>query len=88
MNIFEDDRIPTPEECIQEWTFKSQLKELEQECAQRKATAEALRSVEQDLRDSIIHLSNTLSQLYALTGNLTRIEKTKDKPKYMKTEGG
>ncbi len=75
MNIFDDDRIPTPEECIQEWTFKSRIKELEQECAQRKATVEALRSVEQNLRESIIHLSNTLSQLYALTGNLARIEK-------------
>lgn len=73
MKLFDDDRIPTPEECIQEFTIKSQLKKLEEEYAQRKADVEILRSIEQTLRKNIVQLSGTLSQLYALTGSLTQI---------------
>jgi len=73
MKLFDDDRIPTPEECIQEFTIKSQLKKLEEEYAQRKTDVEILRGIEQNLRKSIVQLSGTLSQLYALTGSLTQI---------------
>lgn len=72
MNLFDDDRIPTPEECIQEFTYKSQLEKLEKECAHRKAVVETLESVEQYLRESIVHLSETLCQLYALAGTLSQ----------------
>ena len=68
----------TPEECVQEWTLKSQLKELEQECTQRKAMVKVLKCAEQDLRESIIHLSDTLSQLYALAGALSQSGMQKD----------
>ncbi len=70
MNLFNDDHIPTPEECIQEYTYKNQLKKLEQECAQRKATIEALGDIEQSLRKSIVQLSHTLGQLYELNASL------------------
>ena len=70
MNLFDDERIPTPEECIQEFTYRSQLQKLEQECAQRKASIEALRDIEQSLRKSIVQLSHTLSQLYELNASL------------------
>lgn len=73
MLLFDDDRVPTPEECIQEFTIKSQLKKLEEEYAQRKTDVEILRSIEQTLRKNIIQLSNTLSQLYALSGSLTQL---------------
>lgn len=73
MKLFDDDRIPTPEECIQEFTIKSQLKKLEEEYAQRKTDVEILRNIEQTLRKNIVQLSGTLSQLYALTGSLTQI---------------
>ena len=69
MNLFDDERIPTPEECIQEFTYKSQLQKLEQECAQRKASIEALRDIEQSLRKSIVQLSHTLSLLYELNAS-------------------
>lgn len=72
MNIFDDNRIPTPEECIQEFTYKSQLEKLEKECAHRKDSVETLESVEQYLRESIVNLSSTLSQLYALAGTLAQ----------------
>lgn len=62
----------TLEECIQEFSIKSQLKQLEEEYAQRKAEVEILRSIKQNLRKDIIQLSNTLSQLYALAGALTQ----------------
>lgn len=73
MLLFDDDRVPTPEECIQEFTIKSQLKKLEEEYAQRKTDVEILRNIEQTLRRNIVQLSGTLSQLYALTGSLTQI---------------
>ena len=73
MKLFDDDRIPTPEECIKEFTIKSQLKQLEEEYAQRKSNVEILRSIEQNLRKSIVQLSNTLSQLYQLSGSLAQI---------------
>jgi hypothetical protein len=73
MLLFDDDRIPTPEECIKEFTIKSQLKQLEEEYAQRKSDVEILRSIEQNLRKSIVQLSSTLSQLYQLSGNLAQI---------------
>lgn len=73
MNIFDDDRIPTPQECITEWDFKCQLKALEQECAQRKAMITALKDIEQTMRADIVRLSNTLSQLYDLAGKLAAI---------------
>lgn len=73
MLLFDDDRIPTPEECIKEFSIKSQLKQLEEEYAQRKSDVEILRSIEQNLRKSIVQLSNTLSQLYQLSGNLAQI---------------
>jgi hypothetical protein len=72
MNLFDDDRIPTPEECFQEYAYKSQLEKLEKECAHRKAVVETLESVEQYLRESIVSLSSTLSQLYALAGTLSQ----------------
>lgn len=62
----------TLEECLQEFSTKSQLKALEEEYAQRKADIEILRSIEQNLRKNIIQLSNTLSQLYALSGSLAQ----------------
>lgn len=70
MNLFDDERIPTPEECIQEFTYQSQLQKLEQECAQRKASIEVLRDIEQSLRKSIVQLSHTLGQLYELNASL------------------
>ena len=73
MLLFDDDRVPTPEECIQELTIKSQLQKLEEECARRKADVEALRAIEQTLRKNIVQLSTTLSQLYQLSGSLALI---------------
>lgn len=73
MLLFDDDRVPTPEECIQELTIKSQLKKLEEECATRKTDVEALRAIEQTLRKNIVLLSTTLSQLYQLSGSLALI---------------
>ena len=73
MNIFDDERTPTPEECIKEFTIISQLKKLEVEYDQRKADVELLRNIEQTLRKNIIQLSGTLSQLYALSGSLAQI---------------
>lgn len=73
MSIFDDDRIPTPQECITEWDFKCQLKALEQECAQRKAMIAALKDIEQTMREDIVRLSNTLGQLYDLAGKLAAI---------------
>ena len=70
MNLFDDDNIPTPEECITEGNIKRRLKALEQEYAQRKATVDALRNIEQTMRASIVRLSDTLSQLYSLSGVL------------------
>lgn len=71
MNIDNEPTV-TLEECIQEFSIKSQLKALETEYDQRKATVEALRSIEQNLRKNIIQLSRTLSQLYALSGSLAQ----------------
>lgn len=62
----------TLKECLQEFSIKSQLKELEEEYMHRKADVEVLRSIEQNLRKSIVQLSNTLSQLYALSGSLVQ----------------
>ena len=73
MLLFDDDRVPTPEECIQEFTIKSQLKKLEEEYAKRKTDVEALRVIEQNLRKNIVQLSSTLSQLYQLSGSLALI---------------
>lgn len=70
MNLFDDDNIPTPEECIMEGNIKNRLKALEQEYAQRKATVDALRNIEQTMRANIVRLSDTLSQLYSLSGAL------------------
>ena len=72
MNIFNDDRIPTPEECLKEWDFQTRLKALEKECAQRESTVIGLRHIEQALREDIVKLSNTLSQLYAMAGALAQ----------------
>lgn len=73
MLLFDDDRVPTPEECIQEFTIKSQLEKLEEEYAKRKTDVEALRVIEQNLRKNIVQLSSTLSQLYQLSGSLALI---------------
>ena len=40
----------TLEECLQEFSTKSQLKTLEEEYAQRKADVESLRSLEKNLQ--------------------------------------
>ena len=68
----------TLEECLQEFSTKSQLKALEEEYAQRKADIEMLRSIEQNLRMSIIQFSNTLSQLYAMAGTLVLCKMPED----------
>lgn len=73
MNIFNDDRIPTPEECLKEWDFQTRLKALEKECVQRESTVIELRHIEQTLRKNIVQLSSTLSQLYQLSGSLAQI---------------
>lgn len=70
MNIFDDDRIPTPVECLKEWDFQTRLKALEEECAQRESAVVVLQHTEQTLRNNIVKLSGTLSQLYALSGTL------------------
>ncbi len=62
----------TLEECLQEFSTKSQLKTLEEEYAQRKADVESLRSLEQNLQENIIRLSSSLGQLCELTGNLVQ----------------
>ena len=81
MNLFDDEHIPTPEECIKEFTITSQLKELEAEYDQRKADVELLRNIEQNLRKRIIELSSTLSQLYALSGSLAQNGMSQDQEK-------
>lgn len=78
MNIFNDDRIPTPEECLKEWDFQTRLKALEKECAQRESTVAALQHTEQTLRNNIVKLSGTLSQLYQLSGSLAQISIPQD----------
>ena len=78
MNIFDDDRIPTPEECLKEWDFQTRLKALEKECAQRESTVAALQHTEQTLRNNIVKLSGTLSQLYQLSGSLAQISIPQD----------
>ena len=62
----------TLEECLQEFSTKSQLKTLEEEYAQRKADVESLRSLEQNLQENIIQLSSSLGQLCELTGKLVQ----------------
>ena len=62
----------TLEECLHEFSIKSQLKQLEEEYILRKADVEVLRSIEQNLRKNIIQLSGTLSQRYALSGSLVQ----------------
>ena len=81
MLFFDDDRVPTPEECIKEFTIVSQLKKLEVEYDQRKADVELLRNIEQNLRKRIIELSSTLSQLYALSGSLAQNGMSQDQEK-------
>ena len=78
MDIFNDDRIPTPEECLKEWDFQTRLKALEKECAQRESTVAALQHTEQTLRNNIVKLSGTLSQLYQLSGSLAQISIPQD----------
>jgi uncharacterized coiled-coil protein SlyX len=78
VNIFNDDRIPTPEECLKEWDFQTRLKALEKECAQRESTVAALQHTEQTLRNNIVKLSGTLSQLYQLSGSLAQISIPQD----------
>ena len=62
----------TLEECLQEFSTKSQLKTLEEEYAQRKADVESLRGLEQNLQENIIRLSSALGQLCELTGKLVQ----------------
>ena len=78
MKFFDDDHIPTLEECIKEHTLQSRLEQLEEEFNHRKADVEALRSIEEELRKNIIQLSGTLSQLYQLSGSLARVGITRD----------
>lgn len=78
MKFFDDDHIPTLEECLKEHTLQSRLDELEEECTKRQADVESLRSIEEELRKNIIQLSGTLSQLYQLSGSLARVGITRD----------
>lgn len=78
MNFFDDDHIPTLEECLKEHTLQSRLDELEEECTKRQADVEALKSIEEELRKNIVQLSGTLSQLYHLSGSLARVGITRD----------
>ena len=78
MKFFDDDHIPTLEECIKEHTLQSRREQLEGEFNHRKADVEALRSIEEELRKNIIQLSGTLSQLYQLSGSLARVGITRD----------
>ena len=78
MKFFDDDHIPTLEECIKEYTLQSRLEQLEEEFNHRKADVESLRSIEEELRKNIIQLSGTLSQLYQLSGSLARVGITRD----------
>ena len=78
MKFFDDDHIPTLEDCIKEYTLQSRLEQLEEEFNQRQANVESLRSIEEDLRKNIVQLSGTLSQLYQLSGSLARIGITQD----------
>ena len=73
MKFFDDDHIPTLEECIKEHTLQSRLDELTEEINQRQVDVDALRSIEEDLRKNIVQLCNTLSQLYQMSGSLARI---------------
>lgn len=68
----------TLEECLQEFSTKSQLKTLEEEYAQRKADVESLRSLEQNLLENIIRLSSSLGQLCELTGKLVQTRMAMD----------
>ena len=78
MKFFDDDHIPTLEECLKEHTLQSRLDELTEEINQRQADVDALRSIEEDLRKNIVQLCNTLSQLYQMSGSLARIGITQD----------
>ena len=78
MKFFDDDHIPTLEECIKEHTLQSRLEQLEEEIHHRQADVKSLRNIEEDLRKSIVQLSGTLSQLYQLSGSLARISASKD----------
>ena len=78
MNFFDDDHIPTLEECLKEHTLQSRLDELEEECTKRQADVESLRNIEEDLRKNIVQLSGTLSRLYQLSGSLARISASRD----------
>ena len=78
MNIFDDANVPTPEECFEELRFSDRLKALKKECSRLESTVTSLRYIEQTLRDDIVRLSSTLSQLYALAGNLTQSGMPKD----------
>ena len=78
MKFFDEDHIPTLEECIKEHTLQSRLEQLEEECTKRQADVDVLRSIEENLRKNIVHLSGTLSQLYQLSGSLAWIGITQD----------
>ena len=78
MKFFDDDHIPTLEECIKEHTLQSRLEQLEEEIHHRQADVKSLRNIEEDLRKSIVQLSGTLSQLYQLSGSLAWIGITQD----------
>ena len=73
MNFFDDDHIPTLDDYIKEHRLQSRLEELEEECTKRQTDVETLRSIEHELRSSIVQLSGTLSQLYQLSGSLARV---------------
>lgn len=76
-----NDRIPTPLECIEEWNRKQALLDeigaLKQEHEYLTSTVETLWETEHTLRQSIIRLSHTLSQLYELTGKMVEARTTK-----------
>ena len=78
MKFFDDDHIPTLEECIKEHTLQSRLEQLEEEINHRQADVKSLRNIEEELRKNIIQLSGTLSQLYQLSGSLARVGITRD----------
>ena len=78
MKFFDDDHIPTLDECLKEHMLQSRLEQIEEEINQRQVDVESLRNIEEDLRKNIVQLSGTLSQLYQLSGSLARIGITHD----------
>ena len=55
MKFFDDDHIPTLEECIKEHTLQSRLEQLEEEINHRQADVKSLRNIEEDILLHIIY---------------------------------